>query len=91
MPAAGGRGAQVLAHWTVLVDCPGEKKNIVYKALEVQHILKIVGFRFGGGKPVSRNNFPNCSAYLKANLFITAQLSPLSKLFLPFESLGLLA
>lgn len=47
---------------------------------EVQHILKIAGFRSGGRKPVTRNNFTNCFSYLKANLFVTAQLSTLIKI-----------
>ena len=80
MPDVGGCGVQVLAHLTVLVDCPGKIQT------EVQNILKIVGFRSGSREPVTRIKFTNCFAYMKANLFVIAQLSTLSKLILLFES-----
>lgn len=80
MPAVGSHGVQVLTHLTVLVNC---SRNI---QTEVQNILTVVGFRFGGRAPMTRNDFTNCYACMEANLSITPQLSALSKLFLFFDS-----
>lgn len=80
MPAVGSHGVQVLTNLTVLGDC---SRNI---QTEVQNILTVVGFRFGGRAPMTRNDFTNLYACMEANLSITPQLSALSKLFLFFDS-----